>query len=293
MHPVYTAYRLDGPPQNNAPTPAPTGSYGAPPTHLASFYPGKEQVAYVPQPQFQDRREYHGRSASVDEAYYSLHPEDLQHRYSMPDTSLSYQHPPQHLNHQPYLGRSLAPADPGVPLYHCRVYSAQEWDNSVPFHPPSPLPLPPPQQQRQQQQQLPLPQQHFYQPDPAEALPRPGGDASLSPGPSGYSTGESAATEADGGVDDRRGPSQEAPRKAASSTRAPGSRRTRSGEEGGNERAGESEVGDDQDDAGGSELDADGKKTRKRRRTKGELPRDFALRKYLCAECDQKFARPR
>lgn len=35
-----------------------------------------------------------------------------------------------------------------------------------------------------------------------------------------------------------------------------------------------------------------GKKPRKRRRLKGELPRDHALRKYKCTHCDQKFARP-
>lgn len=41
-----------------------------------------------------------------------------------------------------------------------------------------------------------------------------------------------------------------------------------------------------------TELDADGKKTRKRRRLKGELPRDHALRKYKCGVCSAKFARP-
>ena len=35
-----------------------------------------------------------------------------------------------------------------------------------------------------------------------------------------------------------------------------------------------------------------GKKPRKRRRLKGELPRDHALRKYQCLSCPQKFARP-
>lgn len=40
------------------------------------------------------------------------------------------------------------------------------------------------------------------------------------------------------------------------------------------------------------ETDQNGKKTRKRRRLKGELPRDHALRKYKCNDCEQKFARP-
>lgn len=50
---------------------------------------------------------------------------------------------------------------------------------------------------------------------------------------------------------------------------------------------------EEQDNGGEGELDAAGKKIRKKRRLKGELPRDHALRKYKCDECEQKFARPR
>jgi hypothetical protein len=40
-------------------------------------------------------------------------------------------------------------------------------------------------------------------------------------------------------------------------------------------------------------YNASGKKLRKKRRLKGELPRDHAARRYKCVECEQKFARPR
>lgn len=268
-HAAFTPYRLNGHPAPYNPpyNPPQYAPYYPEPVHQAPL--DLNQYGRLAQPHQLGRQDSAPgagddsyRPDPVHQRHYSHPGSSSQMQYSDPsadDRRASYSH-----SAPPLFARQLPPPALEQPApYHRSTYLPPEWNYG------------------QTQQQM------YSQQQRGDNLARV--DSPREPSPPGH--GHYSAAASVSSMDDHRPPLEL--QRSSGSRAVSASRRTSDGErdEGTHdERQAEQLDGNESEPPAAATPDAesDGKKSRKRRRLKGELPRDHALRKYKCEECERE-----